>query len=283
MQRMMITDFDGTLFRSDRTVAEKDIESLRQLGDQGIIRVIATGRNLYSFMKAAPADLPVDYLVFSTGVGIARYPDPAANMIREASLSHEACLYIKDVFDTFGFDYMVHGAVPEGHRFVYHRHTPENPDFDTRLSFYDGFSEPIDGCFSGPASQFLAITREGRASELFTAVSKALVDFTVIRTTSPFDGASTWLEVFPKGICKSEAVSYLAEQCGVSSSQTMAVGNDYNDEDLLHWSGQGFVVANAPDDLKASFAAVSDNDTCGVSEAIGRWAVAYASGGPAGG
>jgi len=272
MQRMMITDFDGTLFRSDRTVAEKDLESLRQLGDAGVIRVIATGRNLYSFMKAAPVDLPVDYLVFSTGVGIARYPDPAENMIREASLSHESCLYIKGVFDTFGFDYMVHGAVPEGHRFVYHRNTPKNIDFDTRLAFYEGFSEPLYGTFSGPASQFLAITRQARASELFAAVSEALTDFTVIRTTSPFDGASTWLEVFPKGICKSEAVSFLAAQCGISASRTMAVGNDYNDEDLLYWSGTGFVVGNAPSDLKSVFATVSDNDTCGVSEAIGLWA-----------
>lgn len=271
MQRMMITDFDGTLFRSDRTVADEDLASLRRLGDEGVIRVIATGRNLYSFMKAAPADLPVDYLVFSTGVGIARYPDPAANMIREASLSPEACRYIQAVFHRFGFDYMVHGAVPEGHRFVYHRNAPENSDFDTRLSFYDGFSAPLDGVVSGPASQFLAITPETRGSELFAAVSEALTDFTVIRTTSPFNGTSTWLEVFPKGICKSEAVSFLAERCGIPAARTMAVGNDYNDEDLLRWSGNGFVVGNAPSDLKAAFATVADNDTCGVSEAIGRW------------
>jgi len=272
MQRMMITDFDGTLFRGDRTVAERDLESLRKLGEEGVIRVIATGRNLYSFMKAAPSELPVDFLVFSTGVGIARYPDPAENMIRETSLSHESCLYIKDVFDQFGFDYMVHGTMPENHRFVYHRNTPENTDFDTRLSFYDGLSKPINGSFAGPASQFLAITHEERASDLFIEVSKALSDFTVIRTTSPFNGVSTWLEVFPKGVCKSEAVSHLADLCGISASHTMAVGNDYNDEDLLHWSGQGFVVGNAPDDLKTHFHTVSDNNTCGVSEAIGLWA-----------
>ena len=272
MQRMMITDFDGTLFRNDRTVAKQDLESLRRLGEEGVIRVIATGRNLYSFMKAAPADLPVDFLVFSTGVGIAHYPDPAGNMIREASLPHDACLHIKAVFDRFGFDYMVHGTMPENHRFVYHRNTPENADFDTRLSFYDGLSEPINGCFAGPASQFLAITHEERASGLFSEVSKALSDFTVIRTTSPFNGISTWLEVFPKGVCKSEAVSYLANLCGIPASHTMAVGNDYNDEDLLHWSGKGFVVGNAPGDLKTHFHTVSDNNTCGVSEAIGLWA-----------
>ena len=271
MQRMMITDFDGTLFRSDHTVSERDLSSLRRLGEAGVIRVIATGRNLYSFMKAAPPDLPVDYLVFSTGVGIARYPDPAANMIREASLSHDDCLHIKEVFDGFGFDYMIHGVMPENHRFVYHRNGSENTDFDTRLSFYEGLSKPINGSIEGPASQFLAITGKGCASTLFESVSKALSGFAVVRATSPFDGESTWLEVFPKGICKSEAVAFLAAQCGVAAASTMAVGNDYNDEDLLHWSGQGFVVGNAPMDLKSMFANVSDNDTCGVSEAIQCW------------
>jgi len=222
-------------------------------------------------MKAAPADLPVDYLVFSTGVGIARYPDPSENMMREASLPHDACLYIKTIFDQFRFDYMVHGVMPESHRFVYQRNTPGNADFDTRLSFYGGLSEPINGHFAGPASQFLAITHEERASEIFSAVSEALSDFTVVRATSPFNGASTWLEVFPKGICKSEAVSFLADRFGIPASRTMAVGNDYNDEDLLHWSGQGFVVGNAPDELKSLFEIVSDNNTCGVSEAIGLW------------
>lgn len=271
MQRMMITDFDGTLFRSDRTVAERDLESLRRLGEEGVVRVIATGRNLHSFLNAAPADLPVDFLVFSTGVGIARYPDPAANMLREASLSHEACLRIQEVFEGFGFDYMVHGVMPETHRFVYRRNTPENGDFDTRLSFYDGLHAPIDGPLAGPASQFLAITPDARGGAICDEVSAALSDFTVIRTTSPFNGTSTWLEVFPKGICKSEAVSFLAERCGIDPSRTMAVGNDYNDEDLLHWSGKGFVVNNAPDDLKRHFQTVSDNNACGVSEAIGLW------------
>ena len=271
MRRMVLTDFDGTLFRSDRTVAQKDIESLRRLGEKGVIRVIATGRNLFSFMRAAPADLPVDYLIFSTGVGIARYPEPASNMIRESQLSCEACLHIREVFDRFGLDYMVHDTMPENHRFVYQRHHKDNEDFQTRLSFYEGLATPITDGFQGPASQFLAITHEERGSVLFEEVASVLSEFTVIRTTSPFNGVSTWLEVFPKGVCKSDAASWLAQECGVPVSGTMAVGNDFNDEDLLHWAGRGFVVDNAPEELKSHFEAVAANDSCGVSEAIELW------------
>ena len=46
---MFIMDFDGTLLRSDRTFSSIDLDALRQLGELGIIRTIATGRTLYSF------------------------------------------------------------------------------------------------------------------------------------------------------------------------------------------------------------------------------------------
>ena len=59
---LFIMDFDGTLLRSDRTFSSIDLDALRQLGELGIIRTIATGRSLYSFNTAAVEDLPVDFL-----------------------------------------------------------------------------------------------------------------------------------------------------------------------------------------------------------------------------
>ena len=43
---LFITDFDGTLLRTDRTLDEKDLETLEKLGRMNIVRVIATGRSL---------------------------------------------------------------------------------------------------------------------------------------------------------------------------------------------------------------------------------------------
>jgi len=45
------------------------------------------------------------------------------------------------------------------------------------------------------------------------------------------------------------------------------VGNDYNDHDMLKWSGKAFVVNNAPEILKHKFCNVASNDECGVTEA----------------
>jgi len=51
----------------------------------------------------------------------------------------------------------------------------------------------------------------------------------------------------------------------------MAIGNDYNDQDLLEWAGNAFVTANSPAKLKGLFRPVAANDEGGVAEAIHVW------------
>ena len=51
----------------------------------------------------------------------------------------------------------------------------------------------------------------------------------------------------------------------------MAIGNDYNDMDLLEWTGSGYVVDNAPVELKDRFCPVASNNHGGVADAVERW------------
>jgi hydroxymethylpyrimidine pyrophosphatase-like HAD family hydrolase len=44
--RLVATDLDGTFLRNDRTISKRNLDALHQLGDRGILRVAATGRNL---------------------------------------------------------------------------------------------------------------------------------------------------------------------------------------------------------------------------------------------
>lgn len=83
----------------------------------------------------------------------------------------------------------------------------------------------------------------------------------VVRTTSPLNGRRTWAEIFPASVSKSAAVAELAEMHGVSQHDTVAIGNDFNDLDMLRWAGKGCVVANAPHELRREFE--SSHATCG--------------------
>jgi hydroxymethylpyrimidine pyrophosphatase-like HAD family hydrolase len=85
------------------------------------------------------------------------------------------------------------------------------------------------------------------------------------------DGKSTWIEIFPAGVSKSRTAKWLASRLGIPDLQTLSVGNDYNDADLLEWAASSFVTANAPEALRQRFPIVASNNHGGVSEAIERW------------
>ena len=105
-------------------------------------------------------------------------------------------------------------------------------------------------------------------------IEQALSEFSVVRATSPLNEQFLWIEIFNRKVSKSQAISWLAKELDVKRQEVVAVGNDYNDLDMLKWAGHSFVVRNAPQTLKDKFTSrdklmeVASNNDCGVSEAI---------------
>jgi len=263
---LFVTDFDGTLMRSDGTLSEADREALRGLARRGVLRVVATGRSLYSLQRSSAGNLPVDYVVFSCGAGVL---DAASKrVIRKAGLSAEEVDRVVRLLDAMQLDFMVHSEIPRNHFFRYRRTGRDNPDFDRRIALYRPFSSSLDGSRAPRrACQVLAVLPAGRR-DLFERIRRRLAGLSVIRTTSPLDHRSIWVEIFPDGVSKSHAVRWLCKELGVRRERVVAVGNDYNDVDLLEWAAQGIVVANAPQEMRRRFRTVSSHDRCGVAEAV---------------
>lgn len=272
---MFITDLDGTLLNDDRRISAEDLNALEALGKMGIVRVVATGRSWYSFHKAlvglalAGPDnfLPVDYVIFSTGAGIMAFP--SMELVCDHSLSQPEVHRIVDHFEAERCDYMVHRPIPRTREFVFRSHGRDNPDFRSRIEIYRSWAKPMDerGINGfGRATQVLAIVPgQDDALATFDKTQIALPGLSVVRATSPLDHESMWIEVFPGNVSKSHGAAWLAHRLGMERNNVVAVGNDYNDLDLLHWAGSGFVVANAPPDLKSKFRTVASNNNSGVA------------------
>lgn len=268
---LFITDLDGTLLRSDRTFSASDLASLRRLADHRVVRVLATGRSMFSFSRVQTPGLPFDYVIFSTGAGIAEYP--TGKIVRRVSLEPAEVGQAYTAFRELRLDFMVQRPIPDAHVFGYLALNAYNPDFENRISLYSRFAFPLEDDIArfGPATQLVAVVPVDRAQDALAAVRQRLSDLTVIQTTSPLDGHSTWIEVFPAGVSKSRTAEWLAGRLGIPREKAVSVGNDYNDLDLLEWAGTAFVTANSPDELKQRFPTVASNNDAGVSEAIARW------------
>lgn len=268
---LLITDFDGTLLRSDRTFGSRDLNALRGLATRQIGRIIATGRSMHSFRTVGVESLPVDYVIFSTGAGIVEWP--TGRLVRQVNLAQREVTHICKVLKASRLDLMVLRPIPQTHHFAYWSGDSPCADFDRRRILYGPYAEKLknNGRNFGEATQILVIVAAERGAEALARVRTALPDFSIIQTTSPLDGESTWIEIFPHGVSKSATADWLAQELAVPPEATLSIGNDYNDLDLLDWAGTSCVVANAPADLRNRYSTVASNNEGGVAEAIDRW------------
>ncbi len=275
----LFTDLDGTLLQSDRKASERSLRTLEELGRRGIWRAVVTGRSFFSAKTVLPDSFPIDFLVTSSGAGVFDFRD--LTLVGSHALPEAAVRRVMEYLISERFDFMVHAPVPDNHTFEYLEHGAHNPDFLRRCQFNAQFCQELDPEHPRykDASQFLVVCPEV-ADPVGThqKLSQALSDLTVIRTTSPSDHRSTWFEIFPAHVSKAQASTWLCGHLGVDSERSLAVGNDYNDADLLEWCGFSFVVGNAPDPLKEQFSVVSDHNSDGFSEAIEQWLGSVASG-----
>ena len=268
---LVATDLDGTLLGPDHTLGPRDAAALRQLGRAGVVRVVATGRSLRAAERVLDPGFPIDYLVVSSGAGVLEWR--SRRLLRQHRFEAAEGERVARVLDGLGVDFMAHSPVPDDHRFRYVRARGANPDFERRVGRYDEFAtrwEVSDGGGIGPpgaACQFVAIVG-GDEAHVVDQARDALPGFEVVRSTSPLDGRSIWVEVRPPGVGKARAVAWLAARHRLDAARTAAVGNDYNDSEMLAWSANAFVVGNAPPELRERFRVVSPNDAGGFSEVV---------------
>ena len=76
----------------------------------------------------------------------------------------------------------------------------------------------------------------------------------------------------PPGVDKGLGLRQLADHLGLDRGQVMAIGDSYNDEEMLRYAGLAVAMGNANDYIKALVHRVTaDNDHDGVAKAV--WAV----------
>ncbi len=271
-------DFDGTLYCPVRDpssptapagVCAQNHRALKTLEDHGICRVIVTGRSLFSGLGAGEKlNLDIDYLIFSAGAGVLRWPD--RELLSCSKLCAEEIRQIGAILMAEKADFMIQAPIPDNHHLHYWSAGGGHPDFHRRLEIYREWSRPLSEKNPVPseASQFIAVLPARADLEPFY---RQLKDFSLIRATSPIDHESIWLEIFPRSVNKGLATKSLARSLGLSAEDVLGVGNDTNDLDLLEWAGTAYTVADAHGDLTQHYPFTGSCGEGGFAGAVEAW------------
>ncbi len=268
--KIVFTDLDGTLLDNNAKISLKNLDTLNLLKQKDIINVAVTGRNLYSCRKVLARELPIDYLIFSTGIAIMDFR--TSEIISKKHFKSTKAREIAEALFFFKKNMFIHKSAPDNHYF-YFKSFEHNPEFERRFKLYSEFAIELNDIKSlKNVSQFLMIlsTDDNDFFYLKNTVSQKIKEIKIIRATSPINHKNIWFEIYPKNVSKAYAAIELCNLLNVDILDTVSVGNDYNDVDLLEVTGKSYIVENAPEELKNKFENVSSNQNDGFSEAVYR-------------
>lgn len=266
--KAVITDLDGTLLRSKKQdVSDKDYKSLEALGDAGIIRIAATGRSVFSADRVLPSGFPLDFLVFTNGIGTMEFK--TRKQFNTHGISPGKVLEAVKKLDEIKADFQVRAAVPDTHAFIYRQHSEKNEEFDILIQEYKQHTAPLeDYSILGAASRIICFTDKAADIE---KVKNLCDGFDIIRATSPINHHSIWIELYPPGINKGFAVKELCNKLQISADETLGIGNDYNDIHFLDFTANPFLTSNAPQELKSKYPMLDkSNDESAFTEMLNR-------------
>jgi hydroxymethylpyrimidine pyrophosphatase-like HAD family hydrolase len=102
--------------------------------------------------------------------------------------------------------------------------------------------DPIQGMVTGTLANMRLAELELKASEWSSCCE-------CVRTEYPARDLSI-LDLLPPGVSKGWALATLAGLLGVDRKETMAIGDNWNDVDMLEWAGQGVMMGNAARELR---------------------------------
>ncbi|WP_430810788.1 MULTISPECIES: HAD family hydrolase [unclassified Carboxylicivirga] len=249
MKELFATDLDGTILARQADFNTADVQALIQMGERGMIRIVATGRTLCSALNVLPHDFPIDYLVFSSGAGIYCWKEKKLLLTRH--LGYEKTCAVVKVFQKHHIEYTLHHPIPDNHLFFHPEGNDPHPDFERYLEFNQPHAELING--SVPLLDYTQTLAFIPNMNTFNTIAKELKDVKVVRATSPIDNTSIWMECFHKDVSKASGIMEVCYIEDIDKHNVTVVGNDYNDLDMLNAFDNSFVVSNAPDELKAQY------------------------------
>ncbi len=289
---MIAMDLDGTLLGPDGRVGERNIAALRAAEEAGIMVAIATGRR-HAYALPVISDLglrPDTLLVSSNGAVVRTF---SSQLIARTLMTLDSALWLCGHLGEFRNALVItfDKVTPEGHdtrgALVVEELAELHGSIDRWMIAngpYIAHVRPIENALraEAPIQMMLCGTvermRRAEASMLEDPRVVAVGDqresgqISLNRTEYP-DRNLSIVDILPAGCSKGNALLRLAQERGLTASEIMAIGDNWNDVSMLDMAGFPVLMGNAPADLLAAAPARSWHITAphhadGVAEAI---------------
>lgn len=247
-------DLDGTLLPHSGVISDRTIAAIRGARARGVIATISSGRNIPSFLEHAQRITLDGPLIGMQGAIVRALPAPdesgSGRLIRHlpfaSSLGARAIAWCREndlwghavVRDDFRFDARdphaeeYRGWMTEGQK---ERVRTVEHLVDDLASKRLSLSKIVAHAPAGHPESVLDRARAAFAGELDVTISHP-----------------EYLEFTAPGVNKGAALRWLARRLKIPLDQTMAIGDQHNDLEMLAAAGHGVAMGGAPDAVRAA-------------------------------
>jgi Cof subfamily protein (haloacid dehalogenase superfamily) len=268
--RLLAADIDGTLLNPQYQISEADLAALRRAHQEGIEIVLVTGRR-HAFALPIARQLGFDLWLISSNGAITRSlaGDTFHRDLLPVRTCRKLCAAMREFRDNtvLTFDLEGKGAIVLEHMRQLNgsiqRWLEKNIEYiDFVIPIEDSLTtDPVQVMFCGPIAH-MHRALEGLAS------CRLENEITVLRTEYPLRDLSI-VDVLNKDCTKGHALERWASYRGLPREKVMAIGDNYNDIEMLAFAGVPFIMGNAAEDLRTrGWTVTRANDQNGVAAAI---------------
>ncbi len=259
---LFVSDLDGTLLRSDGTLAKETADAVNRLISRGVRFTFATARSYHTAMQEVSAlklELPV---ILHNGVFMSDFK--TGRYIRKNLLPDP--MRIRDAFAEYGLSPFVYSASEDKQIYSYLPHLipPESAAFQaTRIN--DPRDNPITDeskLWDGDVFYALCISNDSRAELIY---EKLRGDYNCLYGEDYYS-CDKWLEIYSKEASKANAVLQLRDM--LSCEKTVVFGDGANDIPMFEAADEAYAVSGAVEALKAHATAVIESND---SDAVVRY------------
>ncbi len=273
MIRLIGIDVDGTLLDTRGQIPQANVDAIHDAVRAGIHIALVTGRS-YPFARPIADPLPSSITLIVSNGAVERGMDGSrlaqrlldrdmARAVLESTrpFRHAAALvFDRDagrqvMFETMDWEHPGRKAYWARNQSLIAQSVP----LEDAL-----VEDPIQVMFNGGVKAMRSLVEALRADAGGFAVSLTEYehrDFSLIDVTAP-------------SATKGRALAWRAAQLGLSREEVMAVGDNYNDLEMLEFAGLPVVMANSVAGLtERGWAITGDNESAGLAAAIRQFAL----------
>ena len=270
MIKMILSDLDETLL-VDFHVPSINRDAIAKARKKGVHFAVASGRARFMVQsileEVGTAECEDEYSICYNGAAVYRNSDPRPLFV--SPLCFEQIEAVKKISDHYGLCFL---AMTLDQIWMYH---PSESEVKRKTTQHARFQIETDLNVL-KEDQVMKIALQSDSEEQLYAIGEEQAERFKEMGVEISYSSGRYLECTCRGVSKGSALRWLCGYLGLKQEETMTIGDNYNDIEMLKEAGLGVCVADGRDKAKNAADAVTEKGykEGAVAEAIERFVLA---------